>query len=67
MVANNLIDPSGSIVFFPSSPKPSGPIKTPERIKPMMAGILTLRRIMGDSKIMKSISEKINTGFWSGR
>jgi hypothetical protein len=67
MVANNLIDPSGSIVFFPSNPKPSGPIITPEIISPIIAGILTLRRMMGESKIMKSISEKINTGFWSGR
>jgi hypothetical protein len=40
---------------------------TPEMISPIIAGILTLRRMMGESKIMKSISEKINTGFWSGR
>ena len=63
IVANNLTEPSGSMVFFPIRPKPIGPIKTPERIRPIIAGIFTFLKTIGESKIIKSISEKISTGF----
>jgi hypothetical protein len=60
------MDPSDSMVFSPIKLKPCGPMITPEIIKPIIEGILTFLKIMGESKIMKSNNEKTRTGFFIG-
>jgi hypothetical protein len=35
-------------------------------MRPIIPGILSLRRIIGDKRIIKSRIEKTNTGFFSG-
>lgn len=61
MVENRLI-----AEFFSSQFNPWGPIITPDIISPIIPGTLIGRRIMGESKIIKSTSEKISTGFCRG-
>ena len=66
IVENNLMDPSDSIVFSPIKRRPFGPISIPEIINPIMEGILTFLRRIGESRIMKSNKEKTSTGFLIG-
>jgi hypothetical protein len=66
IVENSLTEPSDSRSFSPIKLKPFGPIITPEMIKPMMEGILIFLSKIGDKRMMKSISEKIKTGFFKG-
>jgi hypothetical protein len=66
MVENNLTDPSDSSSFSPIKLNPFGPIITPEIIRPMIEGILIFLSRIGDNRMMKRISEKINTGFFKG-
>jgi hypothetical protein len=54
------------MVRAPIRPRPCGPINTPDRIKPIIPGILSLLRIIGDKRMIKSSIEKTNTGFFSG-
>jgi hypothetical protein len=67
IVENNLTDPSDSRSFSPIKLKPLGPMITPEIINPMIEGILIFLSKMGDKRMMKRISEKINTGFFKGK
>jgi len=46
--------------------RPKGPIITPDIINPIIPGILTLRRRIGDRSIINNINEKISTGLLSG-
>jgi hypothetical protein len=66
MVENSLIEPSDSIVFSPINLNPFGPMMTPEIIRPMIEGILTLRKKIGDSRIINNSKEKTSTGFFIG-
>lgn len=66
IVENNFTDPSDSSNFSPIKLNPFGPTMTPEIINPMMDGILIFLSKMGDSSMIKRISEKINTGFFKG-
>ena len=67
IVENNLTEPSDSRSFSPIILKPLGPMITPEIINPMIEGILIFLSKMGDKRMMKRISEKINTGFFKGK
>jgi hypothetical protein len=67
MVAKIFIAPSDSISFSPMRLKPFGPTITPEMIKPIIAGILSFRKMIGESKMMNKMSEKIKTGFFKGK
>jgi hypothetical protein len=44
-----------------------GPIITPDMINPIIPGILNRLSSIGESRIINSINENINTGFVSGR
>ena len=67
MVEKSLIQPSCSKVFAPMIPKPFGPMIIPDRIKPMIPGILAFLKRIGESKMIKSIMEKTNTGLVKGK
>ena len=60
------MDPSDSIVFSPIKPSPFGPIMTPEIISPIIDGILTFLRKMGERRMINKRSEKTSTGFFIG-
>jgi hypothetical protein len=66
IVENNFIDPSDSSVFAPIKPSPCGPIMRPDKMRPMIPGILNFRNTMGESKIMNSKIENTRTGFFNG-
>ena len=52
--------------FFSSMFRPSGPMITPEMIKPIIPGIFSFFNTMGESRMINRISEKINIGFCKG-
>jgi hypothetical protein len=66
MVENNFIEPSDSIVFSPINRSPFGPMIIPEIINPIIEGIRTFLRRIGESRMMKSNKEKTSTGFLIG-
>jgi hypothetical protein len=57
MVENKSIAEVLSIIL-----KPLGPINMPDKIKPIMPGIFNFPKIIGESKMIKRINEKIKTG-----
>jgi len=66
IVENSLIHPSEAREFSPMIPSPFGPIMIPERINPMIPGILKRLSRIGDNNIMRSKRENTNTGLSSG-
>jgi hypothetical protein len=44
-----------------------GPIIIPEIIKPIIPGILNLLNRSGENKIIRRVSARIKTGFFTGR
>lgn len=63
---NSLIQPSEAKEFSPITPRPLGPIMIPDKINPMIPGILNFLNKIGESKMMKSIRENTKTGFVNG-
>jgi hypothetical protein len=66
IVEKSLMEPSDSRAFSPISPRPLGPIITPEIINPIIAGILIFLRRMGDKRMINSNKENTKTGFFKG-
>jgi hypothetical protein len=60
------MDPSDSIVFSPIKRRPFGPIIIPDIINPIIEGIRTFLRRIGESRMIKSNKEKTRTGFFIG-
>lgn len=67
MVENNFTDPSDSKSFSPIKFKPFGPISTPERMRPMIAGMRNFLNTIGERRIINKINENISTGLRNGK
>ena len=61
-----MVEKSSTAEFFSKILRPCGPMMTPDMINPIIPGMFNLFNKMGESKIIKRISEKINTGFERG-
>ncbi|MNS30236.1 hypothetical protein D3C72_622610 [compost metagenome] len=61
-----IVENKSTAEFFAKIFNPCGPIITPEIISPIIPGILIFLSKIGESRIIKSINEKINTGLLKG-
>jgi hypothetical protein len=66
MYNNPMVENRSTAEFFSSRCKPCGPINTPDKINPIMPGILILRNKMGESKIINRIKVNTKTGLLNG-
>ena len=66
MYRSPIVEKRSTAEFFAKIFKPCGPIITPEIISPIIPGILIFLSKIGESRIIKSINEKINTGLLKG-
>ncbi len=67
MYRSPIVENKSTAEFFANKFSPCGPMITPEMIKPIIPGMFIFLSKIGDSKIMKSIREKINIGLLSGK
>jgi hypothetical protein len=61
-----MVENRSTAEFFWMRNNPCGPIIIPEIIRPIIPGILNLLRIIGASKIIKRIREKMSTELLKG-
>lgn len=61
-----IVENKSTAEFLSKRFKPCGPMSTPDKMSPIIPGILMRRSRIGDSKMIKRTRENISTGFVSG-